>query len=135
MYEEGLEKGYFCKKEDGSPFVAAVWPGKALFPDMLNKEAREWFGNKYRFLLDQGVEGFWNDMNEPAIFYTEDRLKDVLEELDRFKGQNLDMDKYYEFNGLVHSLSNNTEDYKVFYHNMNGKRSAMTEYITCLDII
>ena len=57
MYEEGLEKGYFCKKEDGSPFVAAVWPGKALFPDMLNKEAREWFGNKYRFLLDQGVEG------------------------------------------------------------------------------
>ena len=68
VYEEGLEKGYFCKKEDGSPFVAAVWPGKALFPDMLNKEAREWFGNKYQFLLDQGVEGFWNDMNEPAIF-------------------------------------------------------------------
>ena len=122
VYEEGLEKGYFCKKEDGSPFVAAVWPGKALFPDMLNKEAREWFGNKYQFLLDQGVEGFWNDMNEPAIFYTEDRLKDVLEELDRFKGQNLDMDKYYEFNGLVHSLSNNTEDYKVFYHNMNGEK-------------
>lgn len=89
---------------------------------MLNKEAREWFGNKYQFLLDQGVEGFWNDMNEPAIFYTEDRLKDVLEELDRFKGQNLDMDKYYEFNGLVHSLSNNTEDYKVFYHNMNGEK-------------
>ena len=59
---------------------------------MLNKEAREWFGNKYQFLLDQGVEGFWNDMNEPAIFYTEDRLKDVLEELDKFKGQNLDMD-------------------------------------------
>ena len=68
MYEEGLEKGYFCKKEDGSPFVAAVWPGKALFPDMLNKEAREWFGNKYQFLLDQGLEGFWNDMNEPASF-------------------------------------------------------------------
>ena len=80
VYEEGLEKGYFCKKEDGSPFVAAVWPGKALFPDMLNKEAREWLGNKYRFLLDQGVEGLWHDMNEPAIFYTEDRLKDVLEE-------------------------------------------------------
>ena len=24
---EGLEKGYFCKKADGTPFVAAVWPG------------------------------------------------------------------------------------------------------------
>ena len=42
--------------------------GKALFPDMLNKEARDWFGEQYKFLLDQGVEGFWNDMNEPAIF-------------------------------------------------------------------
>ena len=59
VYEEGLEKGYFCKKEDGTPFVAAVWPGKALFPDMLNKEARDWFGDQYKFLLDQGVEGFW----------------------------------------------------------------------------
>ena len=59
-----MEKGYFCKKEDGTEFVAAVWPGKALFPDMLNEEARQWFGNWYRFLLDQGIEGFWNDMND-----------------------------------------------------------------------
>lgn len=122
VYEEGLEKGYFCTKEDGSPFVAAVWPGKALFPDMLNKEARDWFGNQYKFLLDQGVEGFWNDMNEPAIFYTEDRLKDVLEKLSTFKGQNLDLDRFWEFTGLVSGLSNNVEDYKMFYHNINGEK-------------
>lgn len=122
VYEEGLEKEYFCKKEDGSPFVAAVWPGKALFPDMLNKEARDWFGNQYQFLLDQGVEGFWNDMNEPSIFYTEDRLKDVLEKIGDYKGKNLDMDRFHEFKGLVAGLSNNTEDYKVFYHNINGEK-------------
>ena len=122
VYEEGLEKGYFCKKEDGSPFVAAVWPGKALFPDMLNKEARDWFGDQYKFLLDQGVEGFWNDMNEPAIFYTEDRLKDVLDKLDTYKGQNLDLDRFWEFTGLVSGLSNNVDDYKMFYHNMNGEK-------------
>ncbi|MGN1140710.1 MAG: TIM-barrel domain-containing protein, partial [Oliverpabstia sp.] len=122
VYEEGLKKGYFCTKEDGSPFVAAVWPGKALFPDMLNKEARDWFGNQYKFLLDQGVEGFWNDMNEPAIFYTEDRLKDVLEKLGTFKGQNLDLDRFWEFTGLVSGLSNNVEDYKMFYHNINGEK-------------
>ena len=122
VYEEGLEKGYFCTKEDGSPFVAAVWPGKALFPDMLNKEARDWFGDQYKFLLDQGVEGFWNDMNEPAIFYTEDRLKEVLEKLDTYKGQNLDLDRFWEFTGLVSGLSNNVDDYKMFYHNMNGER-------------
>ena len=122
VYEEGLEKGYFCKKEDGTPFVAAVWPGKALFPDMLNKEARDWFGDQYKFLLDQGVEGFWNDMNEPAIFYTEDRLQEVMEQLGSYKGKNLDLNLFFQFTGLVSGLSNNVEDYKMFYHNINGEK-------------
>ncbi|NCB92672.1 MAG: alpha-glucosidase [Clostridia bacterium] len=122
VYEEGIEKGYFCKKEDGTPFVAAVWPGKALFPDMLNKEARDWFGDNYKVLLDQGVEGFWNDMNEPSIFYTEDRLAEVIEKLGTYKGRNLDLDLFNEFTGLVSSLSSNVEDYKMFYHNMNGEQ-------------
>ena len=122
VYEEGLEKGYFCKKEDGTPFVAAVWPGKALFPDMLNKEARDWFGDQYKFLLDQGVEGFWNDMNEPAIFYTEDRLNQVMGQLGEYKGKNLDLNLFWEFKGLVNGLSNNVDDYTKFYHNMNGKK-------------
>lgn len=121
VYEEGLEKGYFCKKEDGTPFVAAVWPGKALFPDMLNKEARDWFGDKYQFLLDKGIEGFWNDMNEPAIFYTEDRLEEVLDEIGTYHGQNLDLDKYFHFTGLVNGLSNNRDDYTKFYHNIDGQ--------------
>ena len=122
VYEEGLKKGYFCTKEDGSPFVAAVWPGKALFPDMLNKEARDWFGEQYKFLLDQGVEGFWNDMNEPAIFYTEDRLKEVLDKIDDYKDRNLDMNEFWGMTALVRSLSNNTEDYTSFYHNIQGEK-------------
>ncbi len=122
VYEEGLAKGYFCKKEDGSPFVAAVWPGKALFPDMLNPEARGWFGDQYQFLLDQGIEGFWNDMNEPSIFYTEDRLNAVMKELDSYKGRNLDLESFFQFTNLVQSLSNNTEDYREFYHEIHGER-------------
>ncbi len=51
-------------------FVAAVWPNDTHFPDVLNKKARKWFGLKYKILTDKGIEGFWNDMNEPAIFYT-----------------------------------------------------------------
>ena len=68
VYEEGMEKGYFCKDEDGSEYVAEVWPGDTHFPDVLNKEARKWFGDHYRFLISQGIEGFWNDMNEPTMF-------------------------------------------------------------------
>ena len=41
---------YFCKREDGSDFVAAVWPGDTHFPDVLNADARKWFGDQYRFL-------------------------------------------------------------------------------------
>ena len=70
VYEEGLEKGYFCKEEDGTPFVGAVWPGRAHFPDMLNPDARRWFGMKYKVLLDMGIDGLCNDMNETAIFYS-----------------------------------------------------------------
>lgn len=68
VYEEGVEKNYFCKRQDGSDFVAAVWPGYTHFPDVLNPDARKWFGEKYKRLTDAGIEGFWNDMNEPAIF-------------------------------------------------------------------
>ena len=77
VYEEGVKNNYFCKREDGSDFVAAVWPGDTHFPDVLNKDARKWFGDKYRFLTDQGIEGFWNDMNEPAIFYSSEGLAEA----------------------------------------------------------
>ena len=121
--KEGLEKGYFCTKEDGSPFVAAVWPGKAYFADFLRPEVRAWFGERYKVLTDLGIEGFWNDMNEPALFYTPERLARVLEKLAGLaKKDNLVQD---EFSGLIDSvmgLMNNAEDYKTFYHTLDGRR-------------
>ena len=78
---EGVEKGYFCKKADGTPFVAAVWPGKAYFADFLRPEVREWFGHKYKALTDCGIEGFWNDMNEPSLFYSPERLRAFLNDM------------------------------------------------------
>ena len=122
VYEEGLSGDYFCKKENGENLVAAVWPGMVHFPDFLDEKAREWFGNKYKFLLDQGIDGFWNDMNEPAIFYTEDHLQEVFEQIEDYKGKNLDINSFFDFKGLVGSISNNSEDYKCFYHNYKGQK-------------
>ena len=122
IYEEGSEKGYFCRKEDGTYFTAGVWPGRVHFPDMLNDEAREWFGSKYKFLLDQGIEGFWNDMNEPAIFYSEDHLNEVFEQLEEYKDKNLDVNTFFEFQDLVRSIANNPEDYRSFYHQYKGEK-------------
>ncbi len=122
VYEDGRENGYFCTKEDGSDFVAAVWPGRVLFPDFLNKEARDWFGDHYKVLTDQGIDGFWNDMNEPAIFYSEDHLKEVFKEIEAYKGRNLDIVSFFAFKDLVGSIDNNPKDYQSFYHNYKGQR-------------
>ena len=122
VYEEGVKNNYFCKDADGEDFTVGVWPGKVHLPDFLNKEAREWFGNWYKFLLDMGIEGFWNDMNEPALFYSEKHLKEVFEELDKLKNQNLDIQSFFYMKDLVNGISNSPKDYASFYHDMNGEK-------------
>lgn len=122
VYEEGVKHHYFCKDVDGDDFTVGVWPGKCHFPDMLNEEAGRWFGRKYKVLMDMGIEGFWNDMNEPAIFYSEKRLKKVFEKVGDFKDINLDLKNFNAFQDLVGNVSNNPEDYKSFYHNYKGQK-------------
>lgn len=122
VYEEGKANNYFCKDADGNDFVVGVWPGKCCFPDMLNDEAREWFGNKYKFLLDKGIDGFWNDMNEPAIFYSEKRLDEVFAKLAEYGKMNLDVQTFFACKDLVLGMSNNDEDYASFYHNYKGQK-------------
>lgn len=120
VYEEGKAGGYFCKREDGTDFEAAVWPGLTHFPDVLNPEARAWFGSKYKFLTDKGIDGFWNDMCEPAIFYTPEGvaayrryLEDELLRCDVFPN--------FDARTKADALANNPDDYKRFYHNIGGR--------------
>lgn len=122
IYEEGKQNGYFCKREDGTDFVAGVWPGKCHFPDFLNQEARAWFGEKYNVLLEKGIDGFWNDMNEPAIFYSEEGLKDAFSYIDSVKGENLDINTVFKLRDAVNNIANNPDDYKRFYHNVDGEK-------------
>ena len=122
VYEEGKANGYFCKKENGEDLVAAVWPGKVHFPDFLNEEASNWFGEKYKVLTDAGIEGFWNDMNEPAIFYTEDHLKEVFTQVKEFEQRELDIWGFFEFKDVVGSIANHPDDYRRFYHEFHGQK-------------
>ena len=71
IYEEGVKNNYFCKREDGSNFVAAVWPGDSVYPDFGQPKVRKWWAENQKFLTDIGVAGVWNDMNEPASFHGE----------------------------------------------------------------
>lgn len=116
VYDEGCEKGFFCKKADGTNFEAGVWPGKSVFTDFFRDDARSWFGSNYKALTDCGVEGFWNDMNEPALFYTDEGLKKVFERFESFKGRELDINSFFEFASLAGSTNNQMSDYQSFYH-------------------
>ncbi|MCL4512041.1 MAG: DUF5110 domain-containing protein [Bacteroidetes bacterium] len=77
VYDSGVKQDVFVKmpvedpaRGNGKYFVGKVWPGDCVFPDFLNEKTREWWGKQYEGLLDDGVDGFWNDMNEPSVFNT-----------------------------------------------------------------
>ena len=121
---EGVEKGYFCKKADGTPFVAAVWPGKAYFADFLRPEVREWFGHKYKALTDCGIEGFWNDMNEPSLFYSPERLRAFLNDMAALREKdNIEQEEFFlRVVGGAMGLMNSPADYASFYHEVDGRK-------------
>ena len=68
VYDEGEEKDYFLKHENGKVYKDKMWPGLCVWPDFTRKEVRDWWGGLYGDLLEAGVDGIWNDMNEPAVF-------------------------------------------------------------------
>jgi alpha-glucosidase len=67
-YDSGMAGDRFVKNADGSPYVAKVWPGDSVFPDFTQQQTRAWWGTLYKDFVADGIAGFWNDMNEPAIF-------------------------------------------------------------------
>jgi alpha-glucosidase len=70
-YDSGLSGDHFVKNPDGSAYVGTVWPGPSVFPEFTRQQTREWWGTLYKDFASQGVAGFWNDMNEPSIFLTQ----------------------------------------------------------------
>ncbi len=67
-YDQGMAGDHFVKNPDGSVYVGKVWPGDSVFPEFTLAKTREWWGTLYKDFVNMGIRGFWNDMNEPAIF-------------------------------------------------------------------
>ncbi len=66
--KQGLENNYFLKYPDGTNYQGLVWPGVSFFPDFSSSPVQKWWGGLFKNMLDVGVAGFWNDMNEPAVW-------------------------------------------------------------------
>jgi alpha-glucosidase len=78
IYRAGHQQGIFTRTATGEELHATVWPGVCAFPDFTDPKARAWFGALYSGFLDTGVDGFWNDMNEPATFVPVDSNEPTL---------------------------------------------------------
>ena len=120
-YDTGKAGDCFCKKEDGSDFVAAVWPGRCCFPDFLRQDVRRWFGDLYRPLLEAGIEGFWNDMNEPALFYSDEGVADAFAAADKIRAGGVDYETTWWLKDVFSGMANSMDDYRRFYHLVDGK--------------
>jgi len=68
VYREGMDRDVFIRRADGEVFHGYVWPDDAVYPDHTRPEVREWWGDMQKALVDVGVSGIWNDMNEPVVF-------------------------------------------------------------------
>jgi alpha-glucosidase len=76
-YDSGMAGDDFVKLPDGKVYEGPVWPSQAeknprpsVFPDFSRPATRAWWGSLYKSLLDAGVAGIWNDMDEPSVFDT-----------------------------------------------------------------
>jgi alpha-glucosidase len=67
-FESGIAGDHFVKNPDGTVYSGRVWPGPSVFPDFTRQQSRAWWGTLYTDFHKDGIDGFWNDMNEPSIF-------------------------------------------------------------------
>lgn len=67
VYAEGHAGGHFLVDEHGREYHGRVWPGPCAFPDFTRADTRRWWAGLYREFLNAGIDGVWNDMNEPSV--------------------------------------------------------------------
>ncbi len=68
VYESGSEGNHWVQNADHKEFNGKVWPGKCAFPDFTRPETRSWWSGLYKDFMATGIDGVWNDMNEPSVF-------------------------------------------------------------------
>ena len=105
VYQQGMEQDLFCRRPDGDLMTGPVWPPDCVFPDFTNPRTREWWASLYQGLYQEnGVSGFWNDMNEPAVFKVNAKTfpEDVRHDHD---GQPCSHAKVHNIYGLLMSRS------------------------------
>lgn len=78
VYDSGTKEDLWVKNPDGSTFLGKLWPWdpaappSSVYPNFLKTSTRDWWSMQYKPMFDTGVDGIWNDVNEPVNFIPED---------------------------------------------------------------
>ncbi|XP_068662922.1 alpha-glucosidase-like [Aristolochia californica] len=70
VYDSGTKNDVWVQQADCRPYIGEVWPGQGVFPDFTQEKVCSWWAKLVKDFIANGVDGIWNDMNEPAIFKT-----------------------------------------------------------------
>ncbi len=105
-FRSGTAADVFVKYPNGNPFIGKVWPGECAFPDFTKESGRKWWGDNFAMLIESGIRGWWNDMNEPSVF-------DV-------PTKTIDLDVIHDDNGLKTNHAKN--------HNIYGMQMTRATY-------
>ena len=68
VYESGTKGDHWVQTTDRKEFNGKVWPGACVFPDYTIPATRTWWSGLYTNFMNTGIDGVWNDMNEPSVF-------------------------------------------------------------------
>lgn len=102
VFEQAMAGNHPVQKPDGTTYFGEVWPGKCVFPDYTRKETREWWSGLYKDFMANGIDGIWNDMNEPAVFNVQSKTmpEDNLHRADPDLGGNGPHLRYHNVYGM-----------------------------------
>jgi len=125
IYQQGMQEDTFCHFENGDLFKGNVWPGECVFPDYSQSKVRAWWGSAYQTLLDQGVDGIWNDMNEPALTNFFAQQTDGQDEL---HGKTMDNTVLHHAGGADVTGPDGPPVLHAFFHNAYGMEMARSTY-------
>lgn len=116
VYKEGVLDKHFCRRLEGDIFFGEVWPGISAFPDFSDSRTAEWWGDLHKYYTDLGIQGIWNDMNEPAVF-NESKTMD-LDVMHFNNGRPVTHEEYHNMYGMMMSKAT----YEGLAEHMGGER-------------
>lgn len=67
-WKEAADNKVLATDKAGNPFTYDFYFGNTGIIDVFKPEAKQWFWDIYKKLINQGVSGLWGDLGEPEVF-------------------------------------------------------------------